>query len=188
MSKLFLPGKHFSFSDWLSTKDPTSGYATNIWQLDTTHYISSPSSSERDLLHNSLDYYASQVVKATVVGNIYEGQLDSYLRFMGGAGNRQCGFVVQHYGNVPSSANQVLVSTSSFDWQRFRITFWFTYDMENNPKLRVDLQQFVAGSWSSPTTFYFDRRESGTCRVGFYQLADAAVWTTTWRDDSFLYY
>jgi len=188
MSKIRLPQHHFSIGDWQSLKYPTTGYNVNQWQLDITDFISAPSAVIRKLRHPTLPFYCTQALKTSVIGNVYEGQIESYVKLVTPLAGGSMGFVIHQHGNEESEATQIPLDTGINLWKLFRLTFWHSYDFQNVEKTQCHLERYVVDHWETVSTTFVPRRESGTSRVGFWSKATANLYIWTVYDNTFVYW
>ena len=137
-----VPSHHSVPRDWSFWRVNTEEEYTG-WYLDDVEFVSSPSCLN---LYPPIGYgpcYALSEYAQT--GNMLEGRIITYLKYH----NYRWNYFWLHLA-IPykgAMGTRITPTYLNYEWQRYRITWWFAYDYQNTPSTRVRLERWNVDDW-----------------------------------------
>lgn len=132
------------------------------WSLYITEYVSAPSCLR--LPRPLADHDFNLAVYNGSYHDVPEGRFDFWLRTysLGTPTQVKLFLGVTDLGARSIDSEYI---TNSLDWVRYRVTWWYAYDDQNDPSTRVRIEQYVAGDWVELDETDYPPLPETDCRV-----------------------
>lgn len=189
-------------------------YSTTDWDFENTQWILSsdtPSGTGYSLQHNGADD-TDLLCRESTTQNIGQGRLVTWFKridisgctFFFGADPAlgsadlsaadyykvyiyQNGAIAYHFTDgVQDWTDSVVIGSTDRTWEKFRVTWWNSYNLQNNPAIAIQIGKWSGSAWSDGAILYDttiahmagNTKRVGIGLTGLAYYDDTEIWCT----------